>query len=117
MSDPFQSVLSDWSLPVGLTVAILLTAFLYLRGWIALRKTRPAQCTPARLISFLAGLTALWIAIGSPLDAFADVLLSAHMVEHLILMSVVPPLLLLGLPVVPLLRGLPRVVRIYIAGP
>jgi putative membrane protein len=35
------------------------------------------------------------------------VLLRAHMVQHLLLMSVVPPLLLLGRPVVPLLRGLP----------
>ena len=30
------------------------------------------------------------------------------MVQHLLLMSAVPPLLLLGLPVVPILRGLPR---------
>ena len=39
------------------------------------------------------------------------------MIEHLILMSVVPPLVLLGFPVVPLFRGLPRAVRIYLAGP
>jgi putative membrane protein len=109
--------MSDWSLPIGLTLAILLTAAVYLRGWIVLRRTRPTQLTPSRLLSFAAGLAALWIAIGSPLEAFADVLLSAHMVEHLILMSLVPPLLLLGLPVVPLLRGLPRAARIYIAGP
>ncbi len=117
MSDPFQSVFDDWSLPVWLTLTILLAGAIYLRGWFALRKTRPNQFTPARLISFLSGLACLWISIGSPLDAFADVLLSAHMIEHLILMSVVPPLVLLGLPVVPLLRGLPRVVRINIAGP
>jgi putative membrane protein len=109
--------MSDWSPPAGLTLAILMTAAIYMRGWIALRKTRPTQFTPTRLLSFLAGLAALWIAIGSPLDAFADVLLSAHMVEHLILMSVVPPLILLGFPVVPLLRGLPAFVRIAIAGP
>jgi cytochrome c oxidase assembly factor CtaG len=117
LADPFQSVLSDWSLPVVVTVATILTAGLYLRGWIALRKTRPAQFTLMRLFFFLAGLAALWIAIGSPLDAFADVLLSAHMIEHLILMSVVPPLILLGLPVVPLLRGLPAFARKRIAGP
>jgi cytochrome c oxidase assembly factor CtaG/polyferredoxin len=35
-------------------------------------------------------------------------LLTAHMVQHFILMSVAPPLLLLGNPTVPLLRGLPR---------
>jgi putative membrane protein len=116
-ADPFQSVMSDWSPPVGLTLATLLTAAIYLRGWIALRKTRPDQFTPTRVLSFLVGLAALWIALGSPLDAFADVLLSAHMVEHLILMSVVPPLILLGFPVVPLLRGLPAFVRTPIAGP
>ncbi len=117
LADPFQSVVGDWSLPAGLSLSILLTAVIYLRGWIALRKTRATQFTPARLLSFLAGLTALWISIGSPLDAFADVLLSAHMVEHLTLMSVVPPLVLLGNPVVPLLRGLPAFVRTAIAGP
>jgi putative membrane protein len=117
MSDAFQSVWDEWSLPVWLTLAVLLTAAIYLRGWLALRKTRPAQFNLNRLLSFLAGLACLWISIGSPLDAFADVLLSAHMIEHLILMSLVPPLVLLGLPVVPLLRGLPRVVRVHIAGP
>jgi cytochrome c oxidase assembly factor CtaG len=51
------------------------------------------------------------------MDGFADALLSAHMVEHLLLMSVVPPLLLLGLPVVPMLRGLPRPLLRRVLGP
>ncbi|HVA91494.1 MAG TPA: cytochrome c oxidase assembly protein [Chloroflexota bacterium] len=117
MSAAMQSVLDDWTLPVWLTLATVLTALVYLRGWFALRKTRPRQFTAWRLLSFMAGMASLWAAIGSPLDAFADVLLSAHMVEHLILMSVVPPLVLLGLPVVPLLRGLPKIVRKRVAGP
>jgi cytochrome c oxidase assembly factor CtaG len=37
------------------------------------------------------------------------------MIEHLLLMSVVPPLLLFGLPMVPLLRGLPGIVLRWIA--
>ncbi|HEX4285319.1 MAG TPA: cytochrome c oxidase assembly protein [Terracidiphilus sp.] len=115
--DIFQSVQNDWSFPIGLTLAIVLTAAIYLRGWLALRKTRPTQFNLDRLLSFLAGLACLWIAIASPLEALADDLLSAHMIEHLILMSLVPPLVLLGLPVVPLLRGLPRIVRVSIAGP
>jgi cytochrome c oxidase assembly factor CtaG len=116
-ADLFQSAQADWSFPIGLTLAIVLTAVVYLRGWLALRRTRPAQFNLDRLLSFIGGLACLWIAIGSPLEALADDLLSAHMIEHLILMSVVPPLVLLGLPVVPLLRGLPRVVRIRVAGP
>jgi hypothetical protein len=47
-----------------------------------------------RLVSFLLGIAFIWLAIASPLDGFADALLSAHMVEHLLLMSFVPPLLL-----------------------
>ena len=70
-----------------------------------------------RLSCFLLGLAVLWIAVASPLDGFADVLLSAHMVQHLLLMSAVPPLLLLGWPVVPLLRGLPAWILRPVLGP
>ena len=70
-----------------------------------------------RLSCFLLGLAVLWMAVASPLDGFADVLLSAHMVQHLLLMSVVPPLLLLGWPVVPLLRGLPAWILRPVLGP
>ena len=80
---------------------------MYLRGWIEIRKTRATQFSGAQLCFFLSGRAVLWLAIGSPMDGFADALLSAHMIEHLLIMSVVPPLLLLGTPVVPLLRGLP----------
>jgi len=61
-----------------------------------------------RALAFLAGLGTVWLAIASPLDAFSGLLLSAHMVQHLLLMSVAPPLILLGAPFLPLLRGLPR---------
>ena len=108
MPSEYRAIFDDWSLPVFLTTAILLTAILYTRGWFAIRKTRPALFPAWRLGAFLLGLTIIWLAIGSPLDGFADALLSAHMVEHLLLMSFVPPLLLLGYPAVPLLRGLPR---------
>jgi len=112
MPDAMRQIFADWSLPLWLTTAIVVTAGVYLRGWLAVRRTRRLQFTGLRLGSFFAGLAVLWLAIGSPLDGFADVLLSAHMVEHLLLMSVVPPLLLLGLPVVPLLRGVPaRAIR------
>lgn len=91
-----------------LTFLIILTGCVYLRGWLAIRKTRAAQFTPVRLSFFFLGLGVLWLAIASPLNDFADVALSAHMTQHLLLMSAVPPLLLLGWPAVPLLRGLPR---------
>jgi len=117
MGPAAQAIFTEWSPPIFLTVTVVLTAAIYLRGWFLIRRTRRAQFPVWRLGSFLLGLTTIWIAIASPLDGFADVLLSAHMVEHLLLMSFVPPLVLLGLPAVPLLRGLPRSVRKSILGP
>jgi putative membrane protein len=70
-----------------------------------------------RLNCFLLGLAVLWLAIASPLDGLADVSLSSHMVQHLLLISAVPPLLLLGWPVVPLLRGLPGWILRPVLGP
>ena len=100
-----------------LTIAAGLVGCVYLRGWLSIRKTRAQQFGPLRLSCFLVGLAVLWLAVASPLDDFADVLLSAHMVQHLLLMSVVPPLLLLGWPVVPLLRGLPAWLLRPVLGP
>ncbi len=117
MSDQVRDIFADWQLPLWLTVSIVLTALVYVRGWIALRRTRRAQFSDERLASFLCGLALLWVAIASPMDGFADALLTAHMIEHLLLMSAVPMLLLYGLPVVPLLRGLPRPVLKWIVGP
>jgi cytochrome c oxidase assembly factor CtaG len=70
-----------------------------------------------RLAAFLTGLLSLWVAIGSPLEAFDDVSLTAHMVQHLLLMAVVPPLVLLGAPTLPFLRGLPQWIVRGVVGP
>jgi cytochrome c oxidase assembly factor CtaG len=117
MPPEFQAVFDDWSPPLLLTTLTLLSAIVYTCGWFAIRRTRRAQFPDWRLASFLGGLAVLWLAIGSPMDGFADALLSAHMVEHLLLMSFVPPLLLLGAPQVPMLRGLPRVFTVSLLGP
>lgn len=117
MSTGVQAILSDWSLPLGLTSAIVLVMAIYIRGWNAIRKTRPYYFSGWRLVCFLSGMLVLWLAIASPIDGFADVLLTAHMVQHFLLMSIVPPLVLLGAPVVPLLRGLPRWTLRKILGP
>ena len=103
-----QAAWSSWAFPFWATAGLLATALLYLRGWRKIRRTRPLIFPPWRAWCFLGGLFSLWIAIASPLDTLDGLLLVAHMTQHLILMSVVPPLLLLGAPAVPLLRGLPR---------
>ena len=49
-----------------------------------------------RIAAFSTGLFALWIAVGSPLAAMDHHLLTAHMAQHLLLMTVAAPLILLG---------------------
>ena len=117
MSEAVRDIFAEWSLPFWLTFSVIATALIYVKGWLAIRKTRSDSFDAIRLTSFLAGLAVLWLAIGSPMDGFADAMLSAHMVEHLLLMSVVPPLLLFGWPVVPLLRGLPASLRHALVDP
>lgn len=112
-----QALLRSWSSPVAVDVALCLTAILYVCGWIGLRAVRPQLIPGWRLGAFLAGVAGIWLAIGSPLAAFDDVSLTVHMAQHLLLMSVSPPLILLGWPALPLLRGLPQFVARGAIGP
>lgn len=105
---PGGAVLGSWTFEFLPTVGLLVTAFLYARGWWALRCQVPGRFPPWRLVSFFSGLAGIALALASPLDAFAPFLLMAHMVQHLLLTMVAPPLLLLGAPQLPFLRGLPR---------
>lgn len=103
-----QAIAQSWIVPLWPTLGTLGTGILYLRGWRLARITRPRELPAWRAVCFFAGLISLWLALASPLDALDQFLLVAHMTQHILLMSVAPPLLLLGCPIVPLLRGLPR---------
>jgi cytochrome c oxidase assembly factor CtaG len=108
---------ASWKFEPGIIAALLLTAILYTRGWFRLQRSTAHRFPPWRLGSFLAGLGTLFLALTSPLDAFANFLLSIHMVQHLLLTMVAPPLLLLGSPYLPILLGLPRRFRVDAIGP
>lgn len=110
-------ILRAWSFPLLPLVAIFIAALVYLRGWRAANRTRQRELPVWRAVSFMGGLLSLWIALASPIDALDDFLLSAHMIQHFILMSVAPPLIVLGAPTVPLLRGLPRSLIRALSGP
>ena len=99
---------SAWNLDPFLLTALLVTAVLYMRGFNRLRVHVPEQFPTWRRDAFLLGLTVLFLALASPLDGLADLLLQAHMAQHWLLMMVVAPLIWLGAPAIPLLRGLPR---------
>jgi len=117
MSPELQSVLRNWDIPPWTTLALLLAAVVYVRGWLLIGRTRPEQFPEWRLACYLGGLFSIFLAVASPFDTLDGRLLSAHMVQHFLFMSVAPPLLLLGAPQVPLLRGLPRVFVRRVLGP
>ncbi|HEX4836664.1 MAG TPA: cytochrome c oxidase assembly protein [bacterium] len=87
---------------------------LYLAGVQRYNSLHPLTRLPwHRPMSFMTGILVVTVALGSPVDAYADALFSVHMVQHLLLTMVAAPLLLLGTPLL-LARhtGLPRVRRV-----
>jgi cytochrome c oxidase assembly factor CtaG len=70
-----------------------------------------------RTAVFGAGCAAIALALLSPIDDLAHDLFSVHMVQHMLLVAVGAPLILLGSPVRPLLRGLPRALRTGVVRP
>src|SRR5271166_3684036 len=117
MQPVYQAALRSWAIPPAATFALALTALLYLRGWWLLRRAGLPYLPSWRAFSFLLGLLSLWVALASPLDTFSGFVLTAHMLQHMLLMMVAPPLILLGAPLIPLVRGLPIFAAREFAGP
>jgi len=116
MIENAQTLLRSCS-PLTVSGPLCLAAILYTRGWTRLCAARPNLISPWRLTAFLAGLAVVWLSIGSPLEALDEASLTVHMVQHVLLMSVSPPLILLGWPALPLLRGSPQSVVRRAIGP
>jgi putative membrane protein len=97
----------SWSSSATVLVLILVS-LLYARGWCRLQKGA-ADAIPAwPLASFLFGVFLVWGALGSPLAAYDHVFLTVHMIQHLLLMTFAPALILLGEPLLSFWHGLPQ---------
>ncbi len=97
---------SSFAIPV--TLVLIGVAWAYWRGWYKLRKALPDLVSGWRLAAFTGGVISLWAAVASPLAAMDHKLLTIHMVQHLLLMTVAAPLILLGAPAFTLLHGFPQ---------
>jgi putative membrane protein len=109
MMPPAHITRELWSMPIPVTFTLALATIIYLRGWIRLGRLSPGIIPMWRLGAFSGGLLALWIPVGSPLEVLDHALLTIHMVQHILLMAVAPPLILLGTPVLAFMHGLPQV--------
>ena len=103
--------MSAWPVEPALSVPVVIAAAAYLRGWRRLRRRLARRVAARHALVFLAGLATMLLALASPVETLTHRWLSAHMVQHLLLMVVVAPLLWMGLPVAPLLVGMPRWLR------
>ena len=102
-----SEVLGQWSVEPWLLVPSLAVAGGYLAAVVLLHR-RGDRWPVGRAASFLVlGLGSFWFATSSGLAAYDTTLLSAHMVQHMILSMVVPLFLALGAPVTLAARTLP----------
>ncbi|MCW3020052.1 MAG: Cytochrome c oxidase caa3-type, assembly factor CtaG-related protein [Solirubrobacterales bacterium] len=107
----------SWSFQPIVIIALLAAAAVYTRVY---RRARSRSSTPApnagHWVPYAAGLLTIAVALLSPLDPIGDrYLLSAHMIQHVLLSDIAPALLILGLrsPILPL--GLSREALLAVA--
>jgi cytochrome c oxidase assembly factor CtaG len=108
MNPLLEALVRSWPFDPWLAVLLLLTAVIYLRGWLMLRRRSPQHWHVGQLVAFLGGLATIYLALASPIEPFASLLLQVHMLQHLLLIMAAPAFIWLGAPLVPILRGLPR---------
>src|SRR5256714_10719092 len=101
--------LTQWNLDPSILIgtALIIGGYLYAIGPVR-KRHHFEEVRRGQVFSFLLGMIIMFLALVTPLDELGDsYLFSAHMVQHLFLTVVGPPLLLLGTPawlVKPLLR-------------
>lgn len=128
--DPIsRAAFSSWDLRPEVISVLALAGTLYLMGWRRLRqrtfgttkrqsdrrqRTTRSQWHLAarwRLVAYLSGLVIIGLALMSPIDILAQQLFMMHMIQHLLLIMIAPPLLLIANPMPFMLWGLPTAWR------
>jgi len=102
---------------MAVSVVLTIVALAYALGAYKRRSRMTANCLPKpiRALAVGCGLLIIYVALASPLDDLADQMLSAHMVQHLLLMLLAAPLLVWARPMPVLMRSPPLPIRKAIA--
>lgn len=103
--------LPDWRWRADVILVVVILGTTYIRGWVKLRSLRSTVVHWWQLALYLLGLTAIFLALISPIDTLASALLSMHMVQHLVLLMIAPLFILLANPLAAFLWGLPKRAR------
>ncbi len=101
-----HQVLTSWQPTAVLDLALLVSMALYVWGMVRVDRRHPRHRWPWwRGLSFAAGLATIAVSVDSVIGAYDDLLFADHMVQHLLLISVAPPLLIAGRPALLLLHA------------
>src|SRR6201996_6741899 len=95
--------LGGWSIGPSL-LYVAFAGLLYWLGGLGFRRRRQ---DPWRTAAFVGGLVTIVVALDSPIDRYAEQLFWVHMLQHVLLLTVAPPLILLGRPWPRMWRGAP----------
>ena len=94
-------LLTHWIFAPWLMACLVVASGWYVAGMLRMGgQQRAAILGRWRAGSYFTGLALLFVVLMSPLDALSDDLFSAHMLQHMFLLLVVPPLLVWGRPVI-----------------
>jgi cytochrome c oxidase assembly factor CtaG len=108
MLPPFNwsEAAANWQFAPIVTGFTTILAVAYLWGALRVRKRHPRRPWPlGRTILFLLGLLVINVATQSGVGTYDDTLFWDHMIQHLLLLMVAPPLLVAGMPVTLLLHA------------
>lgn len=102
----FPGVLLRWQFDPFLLVALALSSWFYWSGVRRVARLHPKSPFPrARIVSFYSGIAAVVAALLSPLAVYDTQLFAVHMWQHMVLVLIAAPLLLIGTPVTLALRA------------
>jgi cytochrome c oxidase assembly factor CtaG len=102
----FTEVLTRWQFAPVVTAAVIVFGGLYIWGAVRVHRRHPARPWPVlRTLAFFLGLLVVVLATQSGIGAYDDTLFYDHMIQHLMLIMVAPPLLVAGQPMTLLLHA------------
>ncbi len=94
----WHSLLTQWAFRPGWDLVLLVVLLAYLGGLVLARRHGDRAVPPVRVASFLTGWAILVLTLNSGVEVYASLVFWMHMVQHLLLIMVVPALLVLGHP-------------------
>jgi len=113
MTTRLPALLTTWDWRPEVILILTLSGLFFVSGWLRLRRRGRSRLAAGwRLVSYLAGLTILGVALMSAIDVFGQRLFFMHMLQHALMIMIAPPLLLLANPFPFMVWGLPGARRI-----